>query len=122
LTAPGQLTFDGWPPRFSFCLGSKGKVEGISMANAKLRAAGYCRTSGEAQRDNTSIPTQRNGIESHIERHDWTFLKHYVDECKSGSKIAGRDAFQQMMRDAASNNFDVLVVYNINRFSRRRLR
>lgn len=88
------------------------------MATAKLRAVGYCRTSGESQRDNTSIPTQRKAIETHINRHKWKFLKHYIDECKSGSKIAGRDAFQQMMRDAASNRFDVLVVYNINRFSR----
>jgi DNA invertase Pin-like site-specific DNA recombinase len=82
------------------------------------RAASYCRTSGEGQRDNTSIPTQKEDNCKRIETEKWKFVRHYIDECKSGSKIAGRDAFQQMMRDAAKGEFDILVVSDINRFSR----
>lgn len=84
----------------------------------QLRAVGYCRTSGEAQRDNTSIPTQKQSIERLAGYQNWKFLKHYVDECKSGSKIAGRNDFQKMMRDAATEKFDILVVYDITRFGR----
>jgi site-specific DNA recombinase len=84
----------------------------------KLRAAGYCRTSSERQRDNTSIPTQKRGIEDLAERNDWRFVSHYVDECRSGSKIEGRVEFQRMMRDAAAGKFDVLIAYDIDRFSR----
>jgi site-specific DNA recombinase len=84
----------------------------------QLRAVGYCRTSGEAQRDNTSIPNQKQSIESFASFQKWKVLKHYVDECKSGSKIAGRHDFQKMMRDAAAGKFDILVVYDITRFGR----
>ncbi len=84
----------------------------------QLRAVGYCRTSGEGQRDNTSIPEQRQGIESFCSRNGWQFLRHYVDESKTGSKIAGRDDFQQMLRDAANGGFDVVVVLDIDRFGR----
>lgn len=87
-------------------------------STSKLRAVGYCRTSGEGQRDNTSIPRQRKDIENFITVNEWKFLNHYVDESKSGSKIEGRDNFKQMMRDAANGKFDIIVVYDITRFAR----
>ena len=39
-----------------------------------LRAVGYCRTSGEGQRDNTSIPRQRDAILAFCKLNDWQFL------------------------------------------------
>lgn len=83
-----------------------------------LRAASYCRTSGEGQRDNTSIPRQKDANTEFIGRNDWIFIRHYVDESKTGSKIEGRDEFQRMMRDAANDLFDVIVVFDIKRFAR----
>jgi site-specific DNA recombinase len=82
------------------------------------RAGGYCRTSGETQRDNTSIPNQQADITRFVEAQGWNLVKFYVDECKSGAKIAGRDDFQQMMRDAANDRFDVIVVWDMSRFGR----
>jgi DNA invertase Pin-like site-specific DNA recombinase len=73
----------------------------------KLRAVGYCRTSGEGQRDNTSIPTQKREIEEFCRRSGWKFVAHYVDESKSGAKIAGREDFQRMIRDSAAQKFNV---------------
>jgi len=83
-----------------------------------LRAVGYARTSGEAQRDNTSIPNQRQAIESFCRREGWEFVRCYVDESKTGSKIAGRDDFQRMMKNGANGEFDVVVVFDVSRFSR----
>ena len=84
-----------------------------------IRAVGYDRTSGAGQRDNTSIPRQKESIEKFIQSQEgWQFLKHYVDESKSGGKIDGRIEFQQMIIDAANNNFDVVVIYDIDRFAR----
>ncbi len=83
-----------------------------------LRMAGYCRTSGEGQRDNTSIPNQRAEIESFCKAMGWRIVAWYVDECKSGSKIAGRDAFQKMMKDAANGKFDAVVPFDTSRFGR----
>ncbi len=90
------------------------------------RAVGYCRTSGEGQRDNTSIPRQREAIKDYCRQQHggaddptgWELIRFYVDESKSGSKFEGRDDFQQMMRDAAAAKFDVVVVYDITRFAR----
>ena len=82
------------------------------------RAVGYCRTSGEGQRDNTSIPNQQEAIGRFCDREGFTFLAHYVDECKSGKKIAGRDNFQRLMKDAANEKFDVVVPYDISRWGR----
>ena len=89
----------------------------MASKNTK-RAVGYCRTSGEAQRDNTSIPSQQEAIEAWAERNGYTLIRHYTDEAKSGAKVAGRDGFQKLMRDAAGGKFDVAVVYQISRWGR----
>ena len=91
---------------------------GKPARNKPLRVVGYCRTSGEGQRDNTSIPNQKDRIKTFCDQNGWNLCHHYVDESKSGSKIAGRDDFQQMMRDAANGKFDQVVVFDITRFAR----
>src|SRR3989339_247294 len=90
----------------------------MGQNNLKLSAAGYCRTSGEMQRDNTSIPRQKADIEKFIAKNEWQLVHHYVDESISGSKIEGRYGFKQMMRDAANRQFDIIVIYDISRFAR----
>src|SRR5262245_52859985 len=91
----------------------------MSQTNGKqLRAAGYCRTSGEGQRDNTSIPTQKEAIEAACEAAGWQLVGHYVDECKSGAKTDGRDDFRRLLRDAAAGQFDVVVPFDFTRFAR----
>jgi len=86
--------------------------------NSKLRAVGYSRTSGEGQRDNTSIPRQKEAIEQFIKRNEWIFVRHYVDESLSGSKVEGRDDFQLMMKSAAQGKFDIIVPFDVTRFAR----
>jgi site-specific DNA recombinase len=93
-------------------------VKQTETNNSNLRAVGYSRTSGEGQRDNTSIPRQKSDIEQYAFTNGWKFVKHYIDECQSGAKIEGRDSFKQMIRDAANGQFDIICVYDITRFSR----
>jgi site-specific DNA recombinase len=83
-----------------------------------LRAAGYCRTSGEGQRDNTSIPTQRAAVERFCKMAGWVLVRIYVDECRSGATTEGRDEFNRMFRDAAADQFDVIVPFDTSRFAR----
>lgn len=102
----------------------------ITAAVARiLRAASYCRTSSKGghkgdkdaedhDRDNTSIERQEAANAGHIEAQGWTLTRHYVDEAKSGSKEEGRDAFQKLIRDAKAGLFDIVVVFDIKRFSR----
>jgi len=84
----------------------------------KLLATGYCRTSGEKQRDNTSIPRQRIEIEKFVGNNGWEFVGYYVDESLSGAKVEGREAFKRMLKDAANGQFDIIVIYDISRFGR----
>jgi site-specific DNA recombinase len=88
------------------------------MANKKLKAVGYCRTSGEGQRDNTSIPNQKQVIESYCKCEGYEFVTHYVDESKSGAKIEGRDSFKAMIDDGKAGKFSVIFFYDTSRFSR----
>ena len=90
----------------------------MKQDESKLRAVGYARTSGEKQRDNTSIPRQKAEIKKFIANNKWQFICHYVDESRSGSKIEGRESFKQMMRDAANGQFNFIVIYDISRFAR----
>ncbi|MCX7424789.1 MAG: recombinase family protein [Planctomycetia bacterium] len=108
------------------------KTPKAKATDKQLRAAGYARTSGghksgeeqdkkkldKKQQDSTSIPNQRERINDLCVREGWQFVKCYVDECKTGSKIAGREAFQEMLRDAAAGKFDIVVVNDIDRFGR----
>ena len=88
------------------------------MTAKQMRAVGYCRTSGEGQRDNTSIGSQKEAIGAFCQRNDWALGGHYIDECRSGAKVAGRDEFQRLMRDAALEKFDIVVVYQLSRWGR----
>jgi DNA invertase Pin-like site-specific DNA recombinase len=88
------------------------------MISQPKRVAAYCRTSGEGQRHNTSIPNQKDKIQKFCEQQGWTIVAWYVDECISGSKIDGREQFQLMIKDAMEGKFDVVVPYAIDRFGR----
>lgn len=83
-----------------------------------LQPGGYCRTSSERQRDNTSIPRQKEAIAAFCKANGWLPPVFYVDECKSGAKVAGRDQYQQMIRDATTGRLGVLVPYDAKRFAR----
>lgn len=89
-----------------------------STAGKVLRAAGYLRTSGEGQRDNTSIPDQKRDIEALAALRGWVIVRWYTDESKSGAKVVGRDDYQRMLRDAAKGDFDIIAVYKVDRFAR----
>jgi site-specific DNA recombinase len=80
-----------------------------------IRAVGYARTSGE---DFTSIEHQQNEIRKFVDTNGFGFVHHYRDEALSGAKIAGRDDFQRMLKDAANGIFDVIVIFDISRFAR----
>jgi site-specific DNA recombinase len=88
------------------------------IASKSLRAVGYARTSGEGQRDNTSIPRQKAAIEDFCSKNECTFMRHYVDESLSGSTTEGREDFQRMLRDAATEQFDLIVCFDVTRFAR----
>ncbi len=87
-----------------------------------MRAAIYCRVSSEEQVEGYSISAQQRACKDYCTSHDWEVVAEYIDEGKSArvDDLAKRPAFQQMMQDALSHRFDLLIVHKIDRFSRNR--
>lgn len=83
--------------------------------NKKTRAVIYIRYSSHKQRESFSIEYQVNECTKFIETSDYTLVGTYIDEAKTGKKVAGRDAFDQMLFDASQNKFDKIIVFSFSR-------
>ncbi|MCH9035540.1 MAG: recombinase family protein, partial [Planctomycetes bacterium] len=82
----------------------------------KNSAVGYVRRSTDRQEQ--SIPDQRKAIEGYAVEHGMRLGKFYIDDAISGTSTLGRRAFQEMMRDAGTRSFDIVIVYDVKRFGR----
>ena len=78
----------------------------------------YARYSCEKQTDN-SIKGQVRECTLFAERNDIQIINVYSDEAISG-RTDRRPAFLRMFRDAAQHQFDVIIVWKGDRFSRNR--
>lgn len=87
--------------------------------------AGYCRISvdEELDRDNMSIENQKSIIKKFVKA---TFpnssLTFYEDRDRSGYTFQQRDGYQAMRRELMNHQYDILVVKDFSRFSRRNSR
>ena len=88
--------------------------------NGSLRVAAYARISTEEEiAEEGSVENQKLFFENEIKSHaDWTLAKVYGDYAKSGTQIAGREEFQQMISDAQNHAFDYILTKSISRFAR----
>lgn len=87
--------------------------------------AGYTRISvdDELNRDNVSIENQKAIIEDFVKtRFPGSTLTFFVDRDKSGYTFDQRDDYQVMRKGLMSHQFDILVVKDFSRFSRRNSR
>lgn len=80
-----------------------------------MNVAGYVRVSGEEQTKNYSIPQQQEVIRNYCKARDWNILKFYIDGAFSGANT-DRPALQELLSEA--ENFDAIIVWKIDRFSR----
>ena len=87
--------------------------------------AGYCRISvdEEAGRDNVSIENQKAIIQDYVRR---TFpdstLTFYEDRDRSGYTFEQREGYQELRRKLMAHRYNILVVKDFSRFSRRNSR
>ena len=87
--------------------------------------AGYARISvdEELDRDNISIENQKAIIEEYVKtRFPGSTLTFFEDRDRSGYSFEQRESYQQMRRDLLSHKFDILIVKDFSRFSRRNSR
>lgn len=91
----------------------------------KFDIAGYCRISvdDELDRDNTSIENQKSIISEYVSRNfHGSTLTFYEDRDRSGYTFEQREGYQQMRPYLMSNKYDILIVKDLSRFSRRNSR
>jgi DNA invertase Pin-like site-specific DNA recombinase len=81
-----------------------------------LRAVIYARYSSENQRE-ASIEDQIRTCRALIEARGWTYGVAYTDRAASGA-TPFRAGYQQLLEDARTNAFDVVVTESLDRLSR----
>ncbi len=87
--------------------------------------AGYCRISvdDELDRDNVSIENQKAIMEDFVRhRFPGSTLTFYEDRDRSGYTFEQREGYQAMRKGLMSHQYDILIVKDFSRFSRRNSR
>lgn len=81
----------------------------------KIRVVIYIRYSSHRQADSFSIEYQLAECKKFCEQNGYDIVDIYIDEAKSGKKVAGRDQFDRMIYDAGLNKYDKIVVFSFSR-------
>lgn len=83
------------------------------------RVAAYCRVSTDNTDQANSLESQQHFFNEYIrQNHLWELYDIYVDDGISGTNTKKRVAFNQMIEDAKSGNFDLIITKEISRFAR----
>ncbi|PGC94628.1 recombinase family protein [Bacillus toyonensis] len=78
----------------------------------------YRRVSTDMQvEEGISLDMQKLRLEQYAKSQDWVVLNDYCDEGYS-AKNTERPAFQQMIKDMKKKQFDIILVYRLDRFTR----
>ncbi len=85
----------------------------------RKKAAAYARFSSTNQRDE-SIDAQLRAIRGYADDNDIEIVREYIDRAKTGTN-ADRENFQEMLRDSADGDFEVVIVHKLDRFARNRI-
>ena len=88
----------------------------------KYNIAGYCRISvdEEMDRDNTSIENQKAIIADFVKhKFPTATLDFYEDRDRSGYTFEQREGYQELRKKMMALDYDILIVKDFSRFSRR---
>jgi DNA invertase Pin-like site-specific DNA recombinase len=88
------------------------------MPKAATRAALYARVSTRDKRQDTE--NQLAQLRQFCETQTWTVVHEYVD--KATGKHSDREQFQRLFADASQRQFDVVLFWSLDRFSREGVR
>ncbi len=78
----------------------------------------YARYSSAAQTE-LSIEGQIHVCEKYAAQNDIRIVRHYIDRAISGTSD-NRPQFQQMIADSRHREFEIVLVYKLDRFARNR--
>ncbi len=83
-----------------------------------MNIAAYCRVSTEKSDQLNSLEAQKRFFNEYAEQNGHNLIHIYADEGISGTKIKKRKEFLQLIKDAESGLFHMVVVKDISRFAR----
>ena len=86
--------------------------------SATINAVIYARYSSHSQTEQ-SIEGQLHDAYAFAEKHGYNVIGEYIDRALTGTKD-GRPDFQRMMKDAEKRQFQIVVVWKLDRFARNR--
>ncbi len=79
-------------------------------------AVAYLRRSTDKQEQ--SLGDQRLEVSRYAEERGYQIIREYVDDAISGTSAEERPGFQRMITDAQAGDFQAVIVWNSDRFSR----
>ena len=82
------------------------------------RMAAYCRVSTKKEQQLDSLAHQKEFFEQYARGQGCLLTHVYADEGVSGRQLRKREQFLQMLTDAGTHAFDLVVVKDISRFAR----
>ena len=93
-----------------------------SIYDLPLRVTYYARVSSDSDEQLNSLDNQVAYYENMIKQNtNWTFVPGYVDEGLSGISTKKRKHFNEMIKDAGDDMFDLIITKEISRFARNTL-
>lgn len=78
----------------------------------------YGRYSDTKQDDGFSIEYQLTECQAYLDKNSMPLTKAYIDQAITGTKVAGREAFHELIHDVKNGLIDVIVVYKYSRIFR----
>lgn len=94
-------------------------LEQNDIADLPLRCSTYSRVSTEKETQAASLHNMTDDFRDYIEDHpNWTFVKAFIDDGKSGLTTKKRKDFLNMLAAGAAGEYDLLVTGEISRFGR----
>lgn len=88
----------------------------------RYNIAGYARISvdDELNQDNVSIGHQKSIIQDYVKQHfPHSTLTFFEDRDRSGYTFEQREGYQAMRKGLMSHMYDILIIKDFSRFSRR---
>lgn len=83
-----------------------------------MRAVAYCRVSTNKEEQLDSLESQQKFFAEYAVRNEYTLIRIYADEGKSGTKMKNRTQLLKLLQDAENGLFDVVLIKDISRLAR----
>ena len=84
-----------------------------------LRVTYYVRVSTDKDEQLNSLENQEAYFTGKIKAvRKWTFVPGYIDEGITGTSVAKRERYLEMIRDGKDGRFDLILTKEVSRFAR----